>query len=55
MIAAVVAWLSANGIDKSRLVGVGYGMDRPMVSNDTEEGRSQNRRLEFHIETGDTE
>lgn len=27
----------------------GYGMTKPVSSNDTEEGRSMNRRIEFKI------
>ncbi len=32
-------------IDPSRLTAVGYGESRPIASNDTEEGRQQNRRV----------
>jgi outer membrane protein OmpA-like peptidoglycan-associated protein len=48
--ASVVKWLVTKGIDKSRLVSNGYGLERPLVGNDTEEGRQANRRVEFHIE-----
>jgi OOP family OmpA-OmpF porin len=37
------------GIDESRLEAVGYGEDRPVASNDTDEGKEQNRRVEFNI------
>lgn len=47
--AAVVTWLGAHGIDKSRLTSQGFGPDRPIETNTTEEGRRQNRRVEFHI------
>jgi len=33
------------GIDRNRIRGVGYGETRPIASNDTPEGRSQNRRV----------
>lgn len=33
------------GIAPNRLSTVGYGFDRPIASNDTEEGRAQNRRV----------
>ncbi|MBU0945056.1 MAG: OmpA family protein [Proteobacteria bacterium] len=32
-------------IESSRLTATGYGESRPMASNDTEEGRKQNRRV----------
>lgn len=47
---AVVAYLSSHGIDASRLSAKGYGMERPIVSNDDEEsGREINRRTEIEI------
>lgn len=46
---AVVNELVRRGIDKDRLVSRGYGFDRPAQSNDTAEGRAQNRRTEFKI------
>jgi outer membrane protein OmpA-like peptidoglycan-associated protein len=48
--AAVVKWLVQHGIDKSRLTSKGWGIEKPIVSNSTEEGRTKNRRVEFHIE-----
>ncbi|UCF70104.1 MAG: OmpA family protein [candidate division WOR-3 bacterium] len=36
-------------ISSERLVPVGYGEDRPVASNTTEEGRAKNRRVEFFI------
>jgi OmpA-OmpF porin, OOP family len=47
--AAVVKWLVAHGVDKQILSSAGFGQDRPMTSNDTDEGRQTNRRVEFHI------
>jgi OmpA-OmpF porin, OOP family len=47
---AVVASLIKRGIDKGRFTSQGFGMDRPIDSNDTDAGRANNRRVEFHIE-----
>ena len=35
------------GVDESRIKVAGYGEERPLTSNDTEYGRSQNRRVEI--------
>jgi OmpA-OmpF porin, OOP family len=46
--AAVVAkYLTGKGLAKNRLQVQGYGKTKPVASNDTEKGRSQNRRVEF--------
>ncbi len=47
--AAVVKWLIAHGIAGDRLTSVGFGPERPADTNDTEAGRRNNRRVEFHI------
>jgi len=46
---AVKQYLIAKGISEKRIVGKGFGGARPMVSNDTEENRQLNRRVEFKI------
>jgi outer membrane protein OmpA-like peptidoglycan-associated protein len=46
---SVVKWLIARGIAKTRLTSQGFGMTQPIDSNDTDEGRQNNRRVEFHI------
>jgi outer membrane protein OmpA-like peptidoglycan-associated protein len=46
---AVYQYLIKKGIDKSRLSYKGYGESKPLKSNDTEEGRKVNRRVEFKI------
>lgn len=35
------------GVESSRLVSKGYGLSKPIASNDTEEGRAENRRVEL--------
>ncbi|MDF2380269.1 OmpA family protein [Nostoc ellipsosporum NOK] len=42
-------YISANGIPLERLSTIGYGLTKPKYSNDTEQGRAQNRRVEFLI------
>lgn len=46
---AVVDYLSSNGIEKNRLTFKGYGSSKPIASNDSEDGRKQNRRVEFVV------
>ncbi|NUP05788.1 MAG: OmpA family protein [Polyangiaceae bacterium] len=46
---AVCHWLVENGIDHIRLVAVGYGEKKPIGPNETEAGRQENRRTEFHV------
>jgi outer membrane protein OmpA-like peptidoglycan-associated protein len=44
---AVVDYLLSKKINKSRLFYKGFGSNKPLVPNTTEEGRSKNRRVEF--------
>ncbi|MGF1635902.1 MAG: OmpA family protein [Cyclobacteriaceae bacterium] len=47
---AVENYLLNKGVEKDRLTSVGYGQDKPLVSNETEiDGREFNRRVEFLI------
>ncbi|MCO6500453.1 MAG: OmpA family protein [Vicingus serpentipes] len=46
---SVVDYLIKNGISKDRLVAKGYGEEKPIATNDTEEGRQLNRRTEFKV------
>ena len=46
---AVFDFLSQCGIDKSRLSFKGFGANKPVASNDNEEGKALNRRTEFVI------
>jgi len=44
---SVVAYLTAQGVDATRLVARGFGPDQPVATNDTPEGRQENRRVEL--------
>lgn len=46
---SVVDWLITKGIKENRMTFKGYGMLQPIATNDTDEGRRQNRRTEFKI------
>ncbi len=46
---SVQAYLVEAGVEPTRLSSEGYGEARPVASNDTEEGRAQNRRIEFVV------
>lgn len=47
--AAVMAYLIAGGIEKERLVSVGFSSSQPIQSNETAAGRESNRRVEFLV------
>lgn len=44
---AVRDYLVSKGADASKLTAVGYGAERPVADNATEEGKAKNRRIEF--------
>lgn len=46
---AVAEALTKRGVDKSRLVAKGYGQEKPVGDNSTDEGRQKNRRVQFVI------
>ena len=46
---AVKAMLVSDGIDANRITTNGYGQDRPLASNDSEDGRAKNRRTELDV------
>jgi len=50
---AVVAYTSQNGIGDARLTALGKGETDPIATNDTEEGSTLNRRVEFVITAND--
>lgn len=47
--AAVAKYLTGYGIEATRVRSAGYGETMPIASNDTEEGRAQNRRTEIKV------
>lgn len=46
---AVADWLIAAGVERDRLLAKGYGADKPLAPNLTEQNRARNRRVEFVI------
>jgi outer membrane protein OmpA-like peptidoglycan-associated protein len=46
---AVMQYLTDHGITPKELVAAGFGSDRPIADNATEDGREKNRRVEFVI------
>lgn len=46
---AVKKYLESRGIDAARLEAEGIGAEKPIDSNETDEGRARNRRVEFRI------
>ena len=48
---AVKDYLVSEGIDANIIDVIGKGESEPMASNDTDEGRARNRRVEIHVGT----
>ncbi len=46
---AVSSYIGSSGVSSNRISTKGYGESAPNYSNDNEDGRSQNRRVEFLI------
>lgn len=46
---AVLNYLIRAGLSSERLTAVGFGSAQPMASNDTAEGKAQNRRIDFVV------
>lgn len=45
----VYRYLVNHGVDPDRMEVVGYGESRPVATNETPEGRAENRRTELHV------
>lgn len=46
---ALVAAMAKAGIDTGSMTARGYGESQPIAGNDTDEGREENRRIEFRL------
>lgn len=46
---AVIDYLVRAGLPASRFIPVGYGSTQPVAGNETEEGKAQNRRIDFVV------
>jgi len=46
---SVMEYIISKGIDPSRITSHGYGETKPVATNDTDDGRQLNRRVEFKI------
>jgi MYXO-CTERM domain-containing protein len=48
--ASVLEWLVKNGgVDRRRMTSTGFGIEKPLASNDDEAGRQRNRRVEVRV------
>lgn len=47
---AVLEYLVSRGVERERLTAIGFGLERPVADNSTEQGRQLNRRIEFDLE-----
>jgi OOP family OmpA-OmpF porin len=46
---AVMDYLVKAGLPAGRFTAIGYGSTEPVAANDTDEGKAQNRRIEFVV------
>ena len=47
---AVAKWLAQHDFEEKRLTTVGHGSRKPLVANDSEDHRAQNRRTEYYVD-----
>jgi outer membrane protein OmpA-like peptidoglycan-associated protein len=45
----IIGYIIEKGIDKARLIGIGFGGTRPIAPNDLNNDKKKNRRVDFHI------
>ncbi|MEO0470468.1 MAG: OmpA family protein [Bacteroidota bacterium] len=50
---SVFSYLKSKGVDETRLASMGFGEEQPVADNETETGRSSNRRVEIAIYAND--
>ncbi|HYJ37150.1 MAG TPA: OmpA family protein [Chitinophagaceae bacterium] len=46
---AIFDYLVSKGVEPDRIMSVGYGSEKPIADNDSEEGRGKNRRVELKL------
>jgi outer membrane protein OmpA-like peptidoglycan-associated protein len=46
---AVARFLVTKGFDRNKFEVLGNGPDKPLASNETDEGRAKNRRTDFEV------
>ena len=46
---SIAKYISNAGVDLDRITTIGYGEANPIASNDTEQGKALNRRVEFKL------
>ncbi len=46
---SVMDYLVEHGVDAGRLKAKGFGEEKPIATNDTDQGKAKNRRVEFNI------
>jgi OmpA-OmpF porin, OOP family len=46
---AVINYLVKAGLTADRFTAVGYGATQPVAGNDSDDGKAQNRRIEFLV------